>query len=230
MRAGFLCPICDNFACLRIRQDQNELHLKRWFLFAKIGIFCKSIAGPLSEAKTHWMVNWLQLQNQLNFIWRYTKVFIQNDVSEMFNCWERRWIDVDGTSRILSATAAIFSGARTVFGFSPVASFFHFFHKISNIRSWRWFSSSKIRTQFSHIFFNITYDFQSNVAIFPSVVQTYTQPYSFGGRIKLIICQIRYELSVTIHEISTSWKKKTLDGVTNIKLTHTIWVVWETRP
>ena len=38
-----------------------------------------------------------------------------------------------------------------------------------------------------------------------------------GGRIKLIICQIRYELSVTIHEISTSWtKKKTLDGGPNI--------------
>ena len=47
---------------------------------------------------------------------------------------------------------------------------------------------------------------KSNVAIFPSVVQAYTQPYSFGGRIKLIICQIRHELSVTIHEISPSWK------------------------
>ena len=45
----------------------------------------------------------------------------------------------------------------------------------------------------------------------PSVVQEYTQPYSSGGRIKLIICQIRHELSATIHEISTSWKK-TLDG------------------
>ena len=78
MRAGFLCPKCDNFACLHKRQDQNELHLKRWFFFAKIGIFCKSIAGPLSEAKTHWMVNWLQLQNELNFVWRHTKVFMQN--------------------------------------------------------------------------------------------------------------------------------------------------------
>ena len=47
----------------------------------------------------------------------------------------------------------------------------------------------------------------------PSIVQVYTQPYSFGGRIKLIIYQIRHELSVTIHETSTSWrKKKTLDG------------------
>ena len=33
------------------------------------------------------------------------------------------------------------------------------------------------------------------------------KPYSFSGRIKLIICQIRHEISVTIHEISTSWKK-----------------------
>ena len=37
------------------------------------------------------------------------------------------------------------------------------------------------------------HNFQSNVAIFPSVVQAYTQPYSFGGRIKLI-CQIRHWL------------------------------------
>ena len=47
------------------------------------------------------------------------------------------------------------------------------------------------------------HDFQSNVAVFSSLVQ----PYSFDGRIKLIICQIRQELSSTIHEIITSWKK-----------------------
>ena len=47
IRAGFLCLKCANFACLHTRQDQNEIHLKRWFFFAKIGIFCKSIAGLL---------------------------------------------------------------------------------------------------------------------------------------------------------------------------------------
>ena len=31
-----------------------------------------------------------------------------------------------------------------------------------------------------------------------------TQPYSFGGKIKQIICQIRHELSVTFQEMSTS--------------------------
>ena len=36
----------------------------------------------------------------------------------------------------------------------------------------------------------------------PSVVQAYTQSYAFGGRIRLIISQIRHELSVTIHEIT----------------------------
>ena len=35
MRAGFLCPKCDNFACLHTRQDQNVLHLKRWFFFCQ---------------------------------------------------------------------------------------------------------------------------------------------------------------------------------------------------
>ena len=89
MRAGFFCPKCDNFACLHTRQNQNELQLKRWFFFAKIGSFCKSIARPL-----------------------------------------------------------------------------------------------------------------------PSVAQAYTQqPYSFGGRIKLIICQIRHGICITIHEVSTIWKK-----------------------
>ena len=51
---------------------------------------------------------------------------------------------------------------------------------------------------------------KNNVTIFFSFVQAYTQPDSFGGRIKLIIYQIRYKLSVAIEEISTSWKK-TLD-------------------
>ena len=37
MRAGFLCAKCENFACLRTRQDQNEIHLKRWFFF-----FCQN--------------------------------------------------------------------------------------------------------------------------------------------------------------------------------------------
>ena len=46
------------------------------------------------------------------------QLYFTNNVSEMFNCWERRWIDVDGSTHTLSATAAIFSDVRFVFGFS----------------------------------------------------------------------------------------------------------------
>ena len=98
-----------------------SFHLKIWFFFAKTTVFCKWIAGPLSEGKTHWMVNWLQLLNQLNFVWLHTKVFMQNSsqwcLRNVQNCWERQWIDVDGASHTFSSTAAIFSLVRTVFGF-----------------------------------------------------------------------------------------------------------------
>ena len=55
----FCAPKSNNSACLHTRQDKKELHLKRWFFFVKTGIFCKSIAGPFSVAKVHWLVNWL---------------------------------------------------------------------------------------------------------------------------------------------------------------------------
>ena len=85
----------------------------------------------------------------------------------------------------------------------------------SFVWSWRCFSSFKsLYAIFAHIL-QYYHDFQSNVAAFPSIVQVYAKPYSFGGRIKLIKCQIRHDLSVTINEISTGWKK-TLDGGPNI--------------
>ena len=169
------------------------------------GIFYKSIASRLREAKTRWMVNCLLLLNQLNFVGRHTKVFMQNSSQWCLRNVLRRWIDVDGASHTLSGTAAIFSDVCIVFGFSRFglsmrmpASFFHFFHKITNIRSWRCFSFSKIRTQFSHTFCNITMIFKVMSQYFPVFGQAYTQPYSFGGRIKLIICQIRHKLRVTL--------------------------------
>ena len=35
LSVGFLCPQCDNSACLHTHQDQNELHLKIWFFLTK---------------------------------------------------------------------------------------------------------------------------------------------------------------------------------------------------
>ena len=185
---AFLCPKCDNFACLHSRQDQNELQVKRWF-FAKIGIFCKSIAGPLSEAKTHWVVNWLHLLKQLNFVSRHTIQLLRTTVSggtfchssNILGCMHCFWlftlwfIDEDQTVLSLFSHTAL---TVLLFVQNPYAIFAHILQHY--------------------------HDFQNNVTIFPSVVQAYTQPYSFGGRIKLIIYHIRHELSVTIHEITTS--------------------------
>ena len=88
---------------------------EKTIFFAKIGSFCKSISGPLSEAKTHWMSTpEPTLLGKLipRSLWKIRL----NDVSEVFSCCERRWIDVDGASRTLFATVTIFS--RTVFSFS----------------------------------------------------------------------------------------------------------------
>ena len=82
------------------------------------------------------------------------------------------------------------------------ASFFHFFsqdNEHSELTVLVLFQNSD--AIFAHIL-QYYHDFQSNVAILPSVIQAYTQPYSFGGRIKLIICQIGHEPSVIIHKIS----------------------------
>ena len=52
----------DNFACLYICQDQNELHLKRYFFFAKIGIFCKSIC------RKHYTATFQLRKNKMNYL------------------------------------------------------------------------------------------------------------------------------------------------------------------
>ena len=82
-------------------------------------------------------------------------------------------------------------------------SFFHFFHKITNIRLLFFQNPYAIFTHILHFYHNL----QSNVAIFSRDVQAYALPCSFGGRIKLTICQIRHELNVTIHKKCSSWKK-----------------------
>ena len=73
------------------------------------------------------------------------------------------------------------------------------------------FSEAKLKHIHNHIRWTdrriklIGIFYKSIAGPLPSVAEAYTQPYSFGGRLKLIICQIWHELSVTIHEISTNW-------------------------
>ena len=104
------------------RQNQNELHLKRWFFFLpKSASSVRRSQGHLAKRnRIGWSIGFNSWTN-----WTFygvipsslSKIHL-NDVSEIVNCWERRWIDVDGASHTLSATAAIFSGVCTVFGLS----------------------------------------------------------------------------------------------------------------
>ena len=68
------------------------------------------------------------------------------------------------------------------------------------------------KDNFFFFFAKIGFFSKSRASPLFSVVQLYIQPSSFGGRIKLVICQIRHELSVTIYEISFSWKKKNVSS------------------
>ena len=71
--------------------------------------------------------------------------------------------------------------------------FLSLFYKITNIRSWRCFSSSKIRTQLSHTFCNITMIFKVMSQYFPALSKRIYNHISLGERIKLIIFQIRHK-------------------------------------
>ena len=111
------------------RQDQNELHLKRWFFLTK---WASSVSrSPDQLAKR--ICNWT-LYGHAKFFsmmspkcwWRFTHTFCHS--SNILGCTHNFWL-------------------FTFWFIDEDASFFHFFHKITNMWSWRCLSSSKIRTQ-----------------------------------------------------------------------------------
>ena len=71
---GFLCTKCDNFAKIKI-----SFIWKDDFFLPK----STSSVGPLSEAKTQWMVHWLQFPNQVDFVWHHTTGLYAKFVSMM---------------------------------------------------------------------------------------------------------------------------------------------------
>ena len=57
-RAGFLRAKCDNFACLHTRQDQNQLHLERWFFLPKS-------ASSVSRSQAYFPALFKRLHNHI---------------------------------------------------------------------------------------------------------------------------------------------------------------------
>ena len=207
MRAGILCPKCDSFACLRTRQYQNELHLKRWFFF-----FLPTSVSSVSRSQAHlakwkrigWSIGFNSWTNWTSYQGLYTKFVSMTspNCSVVENDGELMLMALHTYSRvhalILAFPALVYRWGCQFLSISSQD------YEPTELTVLLFFQNPY--AIFARIL-QYYHDFQSNVAIFPNFVQASTQPYSFGGRIKLIICQIRHELSVTIHEISTSFKK-----------------------
>ena len=146
--------------------------------FARIDIFWKSIAIPLSEAKTHWMVNFLHLQNRLGFEWCHTKVFMQNSSQWCLRniqllrttvnwCWWRFTYTFWHNSNILGCTHCLWLFS---FGLSIGMPIFSLFSHKDNVHT-----ELTMLLFFQNPYSILTYilqpyhDFQNNVAIFPKV-------------------------------------------------------------
>ena len=129
---GLSVPQMQQFCLFTYPTKSKWASSEKMIFFAKIGIFCKSIAGILCEGKTHWMVNWLQLLKQNSSQWCLrNSQLLRTTVN-----WCCR------SSNILGCTHYFW--LFTLWFIDEEASFFHFFYKITNIRSWRCFSSFKI--------------------------------------------------------------------------------------
>ena len=173
--------------------------------FAKVGIFCKSIAAK--RKRIGWSVGFNSWTN-----WTLFGVLPRSLCKISPN-------DVQLSRTMLMVLHVHFLSQQQ---YSRVYALFLAFHAL--VYRWWWqffslFAKDNEHTELTMLlFFQNPYtifathilqhyhDFQSNVTVFPSVVQAYTQTYSFSERIKLIICQISHEQSVSIHEISNDWK------------------------
>ena len=196
MRAGFLCPNCDNIGCLHTRQDQNEFYLKRWFFLPKSSSSISLSQAHLAKRKrVGWSIGFNSWTN-----WSLYGV-IQNSSQWCFRNVQLlrttvNWYWCRFTHTIVHSSNILGWGCQFLLLISQ---------DNENTELMVFFFFQNPYTIFAHIL-QYYHDFESNVVIFLSDVEAYIQTYSSGGRIKLIICQIRHELSITIHEISASWK------------------------
>ena len=153
----------------------------KYDFFAKIGTFCKSIAGPLSEAYTS----------------VYTTITIAIDCNGLsLVILEKKWPNYASGPKSALNSDLFLVHRLSIFacGFSvPQTQQFSLSTYPANIEM------SFIWKDDFFFFAKIGICCKSIAGPLPSVVQAYTKPYSFGERIKRIICHSRHELSVAIH-------------------------------
>ena len=118
-------------------------------------------------AKTHWMVNWSIPEAIELCIASYQGLYAKF-VSMMSP--KSSIAENDGELMLMALHTHFLPQQQYSWNsfIDENASFFHFFHKITNIWSWRCFSSFQILTQFSHTFCNITMIFKVMSQYFPA--------------------------------------------------------------
>ena len=140
------------------KDDQNKLHLKRWFFLQKSASSVSWSQPHLAKRKCiGWSIGFNSWTNWTLYVViprSLCKIHL-NDIFEMFNCWERQWIDVDvrfmhiccHSSNILGCTHCFWLFTLWLIG--EDASFFFSFFTQDNEHTevWRSISSSKICMQ-----------------------------------------------------------------------------------
>ena len=165
MRASFLYLKGENFGCLRTRQDQNKLHLKKWFFLRK--------SASRSIGFNPWTIELCMASYQGLY-------------AKFVSIMPPKCSIVDNT----------FCHSSTVFGFSRFSLVYR-----------RCFSSSKIRTQFSHTFCNNTMIFKVMLQYFPALFKRCTVIFVRRKDETNSLSNQTWAKCFTILEISTSWKK-----------------------
>ena len=199
----YACPKCYNFVCLHTSQDQNELHLKKWFFFLpKSASFVSRSHSYLAKRKR------IALDGQLTSTpepIEFCMASYQGLYAKFVSVMSPKCSIVESDSELM--LMALHTHFLPQQQYSRVNVQFLAFHALV----YRWgchfislYSQDNEYTELTVLLF-----FQNPYTIFAHILQ-YSQRCSsaytttFGGRIKQIICQIRHELSVSIHEISTS--------------------------
>ena len=140
------------------------------------------------------------------------------DVAKMFNCWERRFttyfLPQQQYSRVYALFLVFYALVSSQDNEHTELTVFLFFQNSYAI--------------IAHIVQHY-HDFQSNVPIFASVVQAYTQPYLVGRKDKTNYLSNQTRAKCYHLRNKHLLKNITLDSGPYIQLAHTIWVVWEAK-
>ena len=205
----------------------------KWASSEKMIFFLLKSASSVSRSQAHlakqkgigwsiyfnFWINWtlcgvipkFVMQNSSQWCPRYT--IIDNDCELMLMALHTHFLSLQQYSRVYALFLVFHALVYRWWWLCQFLSLFSQDNEHTELKSILFFQNPY--AIIAHTFCIITMIFKVIPQYFPALFKRIHNQYSFSGRIKLIIWQIRRDLSATIHEISNSWKK-VLDGGPNI--------------